>query len=188
MKTYNSLSKLRFLKKYSYKFLFIAFLGIHIPSLGVLFYTLFVSNISTVTVILVILGFTLGATALTLAMLNNLLSPIITGKIALSNYVENNIIPKLPIHYDDEVGQVLKNIQFTIETLDAVNKEKEEVTELISHDLKTPVNQTLSIIQLLKEEGDDAIKREEYLDLMDSVVVKQKDFLEEMLRVLKVNR
>jgi len=185
MKTYNSLSKLGFLKKYSYKFLFVAFLGIHVPLLGILFYTLFVSDVSTVTIILIILGLTLAATAVTLLALNNLLLPIIKGKVALYNYVQNKEIPQLPIHYKDEVGEVLKNIQFTIESLDAVSQEKEDVAELISHDLKTPVHQSLSIIKMLKDEGEDPAVRAEYLDILDGIVTKQNDFLEDMLRILK---
>ncbi len=185
MKTYNSLSKISFLKKYSYKFLFVAFIGIHVPLLGILFYTLFVSEISTLTIILVILGLTLLATALTLKTLNNLLDPIIKGKIALHEYVEEKRVPQLPTHYNDEVGEVLRNIQHTIERLDAVSKEKDEVAELISHDLKTPLHQSLSIIRLLKEEGSDPAFRTEYLDILESIVVKQNDFLEGMLRILK---
>jgi len=185
MKTYHSLSKIKFLNKYSYKFLFIAFLGIHVPLLGILFYTLFVSEVTTLTIILIILGLTLGATALTLLMLNNLLSPIIKGKIALSEFVENNTVPQLPINYSDEVGEVLKNIQLTIENLDAVNKEKEEVTELISHDLKTPVHQSLSVLQLLRDEVEDPVKSIEYIDILENIITKQKDFLEDMIKMLK---
>jgi len=51
------------------------------------------------------------------------------------------------------VGEVLKNIQFTIETLHLVNKEKEDLTEMLSHDLKTPIHQLLNVIDFLKEEG-----------------------------------
>jgi len=185
MKTYHSLSKVGFLTKYSYKFLFIAFLGIHVPLLGILFYTLFVSEVSTLTIILIILGLTLGATALTLLALNKLITPIIRGKIALSQYVSNRTIPQLPVFYKDEVGEVLKNIQYTIENLDAMIKEKEDITELISHDLKTPVHQSLSVLHLLRDEGDNPEKREEYIDLLETISNNQKLFLEGMIQMLK---
>lgn len=185
MKTYDSLSKIGFLKKYSYKFLFIAFIGIHVPLLGILFYTLFVSNVSTITIILIVLGLTLTATFLTLLFLNNLLDPIIKGKVALRNFIDHNTIPQLPIHYNDEVGEMLKNIQFTIENLDAVNKEKNDIAELISHDLKTPIHQLLSVIDFLKEEGADSQRRAEYLEMLETIVYHQKDFMESMLHILK---
>src|SRR5690606_3769484 len=138
MRTYHILSQISFLKKYSYKFLFVAFLGIHIPLLGIIFYALFATTISTTNFILITLGLTLAATALTLRILNSLLQPIIKGKVALNDYLEHDKVPKLPITYTDEVGEILKNIQFTIESLDEVDKEKQEIAELMSHDLRTP--------------------------------------------------
>lgn len=185
MRTYHILSKISFLNKYSYKFLFVAFVGIHIPLLGIILFALFATAISTTTFILITLGLTLGATALTLKILNSLLAPIIEGKTALKAYVEHSTVPDLPIIYTDEVGEMLKNIQYTIECLDEVDKEKQEVTELISHDLRTPVLQTIDIIKFLKEDGDDPQQREENLSLLDEISSKQLKFLEGILKILK---
>ncbi|WP_348813948.1 hypothetical protein [Flavobacterium maritimum] len=42
MKLYRQLSQIRFLKSsYAFKFLFVAFVGIHIPLIGTLFYVLY---------------------------------------------------------------------------------------------------------------------------------------------------
>ncbi len=185
MKTYHVLSKFSFLNKYSYKFLFVAFLGIHIPLLGIIFYALFATSISTTTFILITLGLTLAATALTLRILNSLLSPIIQGKTALKEYVEHQTVPNLPIVYKDEVGEMLKNIQLTIECLEEVDKEKQEITELLSHDLRTPVLQSIEVIRFLKEDGHDAVEREDNLNLLDEIATKQLKFLESMLKMLK---
>lgn len=185
MKTYHSLSQISFLKKYSYKFLFVAFLGIHIPLLGIIFYALFATSISTTTFILITLGLTLAATALTLRILNALLEPIIKGEMALKEYVSHNKVPNLPISYTDEVGEMLKNIQYTIECLDEVDQEKQDVIELISHDLRTPILQSLQVISFLKEDGDDLEQREENLKLLDEIANKQLKFLEGMLKILK---
>ncbi|WP_417195691.1 sensor histidine kinase [Bizionia sp.] len=185
MKTYHKLSQVSFLKKYSYKFLFVAFLGIHIPLLGIIMYALFATTISTTTFILITLGLTLGATALTLKVLDALLDPIIKGKNALNAFVQDKTEPDLPTNYTDEVGEMLRNIQFTIERLDEVDQEKQDIIELISHDLRTPVLQTLGIIDFLKEDGDDPQKRQEYITLLNEVATKQVKFLEDMLKILK---
>jgi signal transduction histidine kinase len=185
MKTYHLLSQISFLKKYSYKFLFVAFLGIHIPLLGLIFYALFVSEISTTVFIFITLGLTLGASALTLKILNSLLKPIILGKTALKEYVEHEVVPNLPCNYSDEVGEMLKNIQHTISRLDEINKEKQVVTELISHDLRTPVSQTLQIINLLKENGSNLQDEEINLNLLQEIASKQLSFLDDMLKILK---
>jgi signal transduction histidine kinase len=185
MKTYHLLSQISFLKKYSYKFLFVAFLGIHIPLLGLILYALFASEISTTVFILITLGLTLGATALTLNILNSLLKPIILGKTALKEYVEHEVVPNLPCNYSDEVGEMLKNIQHTISRLDEINREKQVVTELISHDLRTPVSQTLQVISLLKENEGNLQDEGINLTLLQEIASKQLTFLDDMLRILK---
>jgi signal transduction histidine kinase len=65
--------------------------------------------------------------------------------------VEHETMPNLPKTYSDEVGKMLRNIQYTIACLDEVDKEKQEIAELISHDLRTPIAQTLQIINFLKK-------------------------------------
>ncbi|TYB71518.1 HAMP domain-containing histidine kinase [Bizionia gelidisalsuginis] len=185
MKTYHRLSQLSFLKKYSYKFLFVAFIGIHIPLLGIIGYVLFATSVSITGFILITLGLTLGATVITLRILNSLLDPIIKGKVALSNYVEHHIVPDLPNYYSDEIGQLLQNIQYTIECLEEVDIEKQEVTELISHDLRTPVLQSIEIIKFLEEDGHDTHHRVENLKMLKEITNKQLKFLEEMLNILR---
>ncbi|MGY0391338.1 sensor histidine kinase [Bizionia sp. KMM 8389] len=185
MKIYHQLSRLPFLKKYSYKFLFVAFLGIHLPLLGVVFYSLFVTSISKGAFVVVTLVLTLIATAITLKVLNALLYPIVQGEKALMAYIDTKYVPDLPTTYTDEVGVVLKNIQHTIESLEEVNQEKQEVVELISHDLRTPVVQTLQILEFLKLESADSKDYQSHLATLKEVAEKQLKFLEGMLKILK---
>ena len=68
MKLYTLLSKIKFISKsYSLKFLFVAFLGIHIPLIGLIFFVIFTKdNLSEYTILLITLFFTLLATSITL--------------------------------------------------------------------------------------------------------------------------
>jgi len=83
---------------------------------------------------------------------------------------------------------MLRNIQYTIACLDEVDKEKQEIAELISHDLRTPVAQTLQIINFLREDGDNQQEREANLNLLQEIGSKQLKFLEVMLKVLKTKQ
>jgi signal transduction histidine kinase len=110
------------------------------------------------------------------------------GKTALKEYVEHETMPNLPKTYSNEVGKMLRNIQYTIACLDEVDKEKQEIAELISHDLRTPVAQTLQIINFLREDGDNQQEREANLNLLQEIGSKQLKFLEGMLKVLKTKQ
>jgi hypothetical protein len=84
MELYSKLSKIGFLKNnYAFKFLFIAFLGIHIPLIGVICFVLFFEHsLSPNTLILAVLAFTLLAAFCTLLVLKKLINPIVLASKA----------------------------------------------------------------------------------------------------------
>jgi signal transduction histidine kinase len=169
MKTYHILSKIKFLKKYSFKFLFVAFLGIHIPLIGLIIYLALggAENLSPLSVIISVLIFTLLATGITLFILNKLLYPILFAKESLNNYIANNELPNMPTHYTDEVGVLLSEIQFSIKTLDDLLKEKKDLIGLMSHDLKNPLTAIVNYTELIKMD-------EKYSDIADKINIAAK--------------
>lgn len=146
---YRKLSRLKpIAKSYTLKFLFIAFLGIHIPLIGlIVFIVSFPGDIPSSTVFLLTLGLTLSATVVTLLVLKGLLSPLHETKEALEQYILKRELPELPTHYPDEAGVLMHRTQDTIVKLDNLIEEKKDLIGLLSHDLRMP----LSNIKLLSE-------------------------------------
>jgi hypothetical protein len=103
MKLYSLLSKISFLKnRYVAKFLFVAFLGIHIPLIGLVFFVVYLEHLlSPLNVVFLTLFLTLSATVITLIILKNLMVPVLKGSRALADYRINLIVPKLPLNYTD---------------------------------------------------------------------------------------
>ena len=101
---YAALSQISFLKKsYALKFLFVAFIGTHIPLLGLVGYFAFQpQTIEPMRIILVAVGLTLLAAGITLFVLHRLLNPLLQTKQALSNYISTKKLPNLPGMYTDE--------------------------------------------------------------------------------------
>lgn len=159
MKLYSNLSKISILKKYSTKFLAIAFLGIHIPLIGlILFSTLNKDVLSTSTILIITLIFTLAATAITLAILNKLLEPIKLASSSLRLYLENQQLPNLPTNYTDEVGILLKDLQFSIEVFDNLIDSKQQAIAILSHDLRNPVAGIIMLLDILEAEKSESEK------------------------------
>lgn len=186
MNTYDKLSKITFLKKYSFKFLFVAFIGIHIPLIGLILYLTFGGNevLDPISVFIAVLIFTLAATGVTLFILNKLLEPIIFAKESLSNYITNKITPKLPTNYTDEVGILLKEIQFSIQTLDELLEEKQDMIGLMSHDLKNPLAAVITYSELIPSADTDE-KKQKLSDKIKNAAEVQRDIINAVLELLE---
>ncbi len=186
MKTYDKLSKITFLKKYSFKFLFVAFIGIHIPLIGLILYLAFGGNevLDPISVFIAVLIFTLAATGATLFILNKLLEPIIFAKESLSEYIVNKKAPQLPTNYTDEVGILLKEIQFSIQTLDELLEEKQDMIGLMSHDLKNPLAAVITYSELIPSADTEEKKLKLSEKIKDAAEV-QRDIINAVLELLE---
>ncbi|MES2560932.1 MAG: HAMP domain-containing sensor histidine kinase [Bacteroidota bacterium] len=201
MKLYQFLSSIKFLRKsYAGKFLFVAFLGIHVPLIGLLIYIGLSYNgfIEPMDLILITLGLTLGATAITLFVLNKLLQPVSMAKSSLEDYIQHNRIPDLPLNHTDEVGLLLSSIQHTINSLEDVNRTKTDLMQTITHDLRTPLSQIVSLTYLFEsseqEEQQKIIKQirqsaEQELDFITNYIamIETSDFVVNKTTKIKTN-
>jgi len=152
MKVYDTLSQWSPLRRnYSLKFLFVAFLGIHIPLIGTILYIGIQAGPSTpvTAIIAATLVLTLFATACTLTILNRLLAPLRLASASLDDYIHGRNIPALPTHYTDEAGMLLRNLQQTIQTMEDLLDEKKDLVGLVSHDLRSPLTKIDGLTQIL---------------------------------------
>lgn len=183
---YEKLSSVRFLaKSYTFKFLFIAFLGIHIPLIGLIVFVLFKPDeLDRLSVIGITLLLTLLATGMTLYILNGLLYPLRKSGTALLNYRQKRTIPDLPTHYPDEAGRLMQNIQFTITELNDLLEEKKDMTSLLSHDLRIPIRnvKTLSNL-LLNHQDEESVK--EIAGMINESADEQAKLLENILDIMR---
>jgi len=186
MKFYEKLSSIPFLRdSYVVKFLFVAFIGIHIPLIGILFFVLYTrTNFSTSCLLAFSLIMTLIATALTLVVLNKLIHPIQLASKALSDYKLKRAVTKLPLHFSDEAGLLLANIQNSILESEKFIAAKQDLIYLLSHDLKTFAGNSQSLaIMILETNPSEEVK--ELTDLIYDSSKEQFQYIENFIRMLK---
>jgi signal transduction histidine kinase len=186
MKLYRKLSKISFLKKsYAYKFLFVTFIGIHIPLIGLLFFVLFrKQDISTHSVIIFTLIMTLLATGITLLLLKRLVKPIEKASGALDNYRNNRVLSDLPMEFEDEAGLLLCNIQKAIIENEKYISDKQDLVYLLSHDLRAFTGNAQSLARLiLEEQPSGSIK--EFAELIEESTNQQFAFIETFIQLIK---
>ena len=183
---YERLARIRFLRKsYTFKFLFIAFFGIHIPLIGIVIFVLFrPDSVNTFTVLTLTLLLTLGATALTLFVMNGLLVPLRRSRQALDDYIQKRALPDLPMEFQDEAGILMQNIQITVTELNDLLEEKKDLTALLSHDLRTPLYNIKTLSGFLKKETNPEA-RKEYTDMIIQSSEEQLTLLENILGMLR---
>lgn len=186
MLLYKKLSQISFLSKsYVFKFLFVAFIGIHIPLIGLLFFVLYGNfSISPNTVLIFALIMTLLASAVTLLILKQLVRPIEIASKALRSYRNERQVPDLPLNYYDEAGYLMSNIQESIVEHEKFIVEKQDLIYLLSHDLKTFAGQPQSLARLILDENPtDTVK--ELAELIYQSSNQQFMYIENLLKLLK---
>lgn len=186
MELYRKLSKIGFLEKsYAYKFLFVTFIGIHIPLIGLLLFILFgKEHASANTILVFILIMTLLATGITLLILKRLINPIEFASKALNEYRVNRTVPDLPIVFKDEAGLLLYNIQKAISENEAYRTEKEDLVYLLSHDLRNFTSNAQSLAQLILE-SEPSENITEYANLIFQITNQQSNFIETFIKLIK---
>ena len=183
---YKKLSRISFLSKsYAFKFLFVAFIGIHIPLIGLLFFVLYGNfSISPNAILIFALLMTLSASGVTLVILKQLIRPIEVASRALRNYKKERKMPKLPVIYYDEAGFLMRNIQETILEHEKFIIEKQDLVYLLSHDLKNFAGQPQLLARLILDANPtDEIK--ELAELIYQSSNQQFMYIENFLKLLK---
>lgn len=186
MKLYHVLSKVSFLKKsYAFKFLFVAFIGIHIPLIGILFFVLYGNKtISSDSILIFSLVMTLFATAFTLVIINQLIRPIVVASKALNEYRISRKVSVLPSQYEDEAGLLMRNIQESIDEAESFINEKQDLIYMISHDLRNFAGNPQGLAKLIIEENpSDSVKN--MAELICESTDLQFRYIENFIKLLK---
>jgi len=133
LKFYAGLSHWRFLKKsYHHKITAVTLLGLFLPLvvifLSVLIYLQLGNDLDALSIaslFAMILITTIVSATVMIFLLKALLFPIVLTALALRQYIDEGEIPKLPIVYQDVVGQLMLDVQYTIERLDLLTHSQE---------------------------------------------------------------
>lgn len=183
---YHSLSKLKITRRnYAMKFFFVAFLGIHIPLIGLLCYLLvrFSEKNQLIPVLITVLLCTLVSTACTIYVINRLLLPLKMIRFAFKNYLNQNVLPELPEIYTDDVGEIMKDVNRVINHLDSMVDDKNDIIAILSHDMRAPIIRISGIAQIL--EVDNETPKEEYTQIILQECDSSLLMLEHILQMMK---
>lgn len=99
----------------------LAFCGIHIPLLALLFYFTITNSTSwemTLKILGVALVATLSGTGLTLFILHKILAPVTLISRGIRSYLTNRNLPELPTEYTDELGILMSDVGYALRKLD----------------------------------------------------------------------
>jgi signal transduction histidine kinase len=186
MELYRILSKVGFLKNsYAYKFLFVTFIGIHIPLIGLLFFILYAKHsVSPLSIVVFTLIMTLLATGITLWVLKKLIKPIELTSKALDAYRNTRVIPQLPTEFKDEAGLLMANIQESIRGNEKYINDKQDLVYLLSHDLRNFAGNSKTLAKFIVEENPTNTINE-YADLIAQSMDQQLVFIETVIKLIK---
>lgn len=141
---YRFLSRFHWPKSYLGKFLFTAFLGVHVPLIALVIYVATSAHdwSAALPILVVALVATLLGTITTQYVQGRLLAPVLTTSQALDEYVRRRTLPDLPPQFTDEAGLLMSNAQVCITHLDGLLRLKNDLLGVLSHDTRLPISNT----------------------------------------------
>lgn len=161
LKIYKFLSRFRFFKNYAYKFYAFTLLGILIPVLTAVgiwkFFGVNESNESIIVAIILIV--TIGCIGLTLFIQRNLIEPLLLTETSLDDFIVNKKISNLPTDLDDDIGRLMRKVQYTVKSIDDLHKEKKDILEIISIDLRNKITAVSNYSEMITEADTDEKKQ-----------------------------
>ncbi|WP_153798829.1 sensor histidine kinase [Foetidibacter luteolus] len=183
---YQVLCNIGFLKKsYAAKFLFIVFVCVDLPL--ILFVSLIARDIADFgifSIFFLLLFVTLMATILTIFVIEQLTEPIKKIHTTISQYITDKKVPDETVKYEDEMGDLLKMVNKAIVNMDTMIKEKKDLLALLSHDMRSPIEQIAVLADIVQME-EDPEQREEYAGLIRMLATHQLNFLSDIIFMYK---
>ena len=119
---YALLSRLGFPKSYQGKIIIVMFVGIHVPLVVLVFYLLLSSSVTlrpALEILVLLVSATFVGTAAALYALNSLLAPVRLASTSLTEYLDSQRLPDLPIGFADDAGRLMADVQYALNSLDA---------------------------------------------------------------------
>lgn len=119
---YAQLSRVGFPKSYRGKIMLVMFVGTHVPLVVLVFYLLLSSSVTlrpALEILVLLVSTTFVGTAAALYALNSLLVPVRLASTSLTEYLDSQRLPDLPIGFADEAGRLMADVQYALNNLDA---------------------------------------------------------------------
>jgi diguanylate cyclase (GGDEF)-like protein len=119
---YAQLSRVGFPKSYRGKIMLVMFAGTHVPLVVLVFYLLLSSSVTlrpSLEILVLLVSATFVGTAAALYALNSLLAPVRLASTSLTEYLDSQRLPDLPIGFADEAGRLMADVQYALNNLDA---------------------------------------------------------------------
>lgn len=184
---YRQMSRMPWPRTYLGKIFFIAFVGTHIPLLGLLGYVAVAAlpAEATLSILVAALLATVGGMLLTLGIQHGLMAPIIKTSEAMRAYMEEGVLPDLPRHYPDRAGRLMRDTQDLIRHLDRLMRLKNRLLGVVSHDVRTPLTTITMGTSILEEElaaqAPDVAAMQEIVAMIAQAAHFQKEMMDNLL-------
>lgn len=122
------------------------------------------------------------STSLTLFTLDQLLAPLILTKSSLSEYISDKKLPRIPTQFNDELGELMRQIHYSINSLDELHKEKKDLVSLLSLDLRNNMTAVYNFSEMIPNLNTE----EEKLNLREKIKNSSKASIETIDSVVKM--
>lgn len=162
--------------RFAFKVMACAFCGIHIPLIGMLVYLYLISGTpNTMRILLTIFLFTLAGAAATMLILNRMLRPLKTGRIALQQFITTRQAQPMPKQSNDELGILFQQVEYLMFILQKTVSERNHILEVAitsNEEFQTSIKQFVQAKEAAFDKSDPEIMKNAMEDALRTVSAK----------------
>ncbi|WP_214738067.1 ATP-binding protein [Exiguobacterium sp. s162] len=121
-------------------------------------------------------------------IIDTIIQPLIQMKRASQVYAQGDFSHRIPIVYDDEIGELADTLNSMAESLGLVEEQRKEFLANVSHELRTPLSYIRGYTEMLQDETLDEKTRAQYYDIIENETNRLQRLVTDLLDLAQLER
>ena len=121
-------------------------------------------------------------------IIDTIIQPLIQMKRASQVYAQGDFSHRIPIVYDDEIGELADTLNSMAESLGLVEEQRKEFLANVSHELRTPLSYIRGYTEMLQDESLDEKTRAQYYDIIENETNRLQRLVTDLLDLAQLER
>lgn len=121
-------------------------------------------------------------------IIDTIMQPLIQMKRASQVYAKGDFSHRIPINYNDEIGELAETLNSMAESLGLVEEQRKEFLANVSHELRTPLSYIRGYTEMLQDSSLDDKTRAQYYEIIENETNRLQRLVNDLLDLAQLER